>query len=81
MKKTGLLFLLFLLLLCGCGRKGENAEQQNGYQIYYINKDGTKIVGRDYEMQAQDSEGQMRELPRCRRIPGQSMSNGRYRRM
>ena len=62
MKKTGLLFLLFLLLLCGCGRKGENAEQQNGYQIYYINKDGTKIVGRDYEMQAQDREGQMREL-------------------
>ena len=62
MKKTGLLLLLFFLLLCGCGRRGENPEQTDGYRIYYINKDGTKIVGQDYEMQAQDDDGMIKEL-------------------
>lgn len=62
MKKTGLLFLLFFLLLCACSRRGENAEQENGYQIYYINKDGTKIVSRNYEMQAWDNAARIKEL-------------------
>lgn len=62
MKKLGLLFLTLLFMLCGCSRQAEEPKENTGYQIYYMNKDGTKIVGKDYEMQAEDSDGIIREL-------------------
>lgn len=62
MKKLGFLFLALLLMLCGCDRQAEEPKEDLGYQIYYINKDGTRIVGKDYEMQAEDRDEVIQEL-------------------
>ena len=51
--------MVLLLLLCGCEK---TQESDAGYDIYYINKDGTKIVEQAYDMQAKDSNGMIQEL-------------------
>lgn len=48
---------LFFLAACisGCGG---NAQTEEGYSIYYLNKENTKIVARPYELLADESDAQ-----------------------
>ena len=65
MEKVGRWFFLalFLCLSAGCGDGGE-AEENLDYQIYYLNKDITKIDGLPYDMESQegDTQGMIDEL-------------------
>lgn len=55
MKKRKRLFLLamVMLLLCGCGTKKESDE---GYKIYYLNSEKTKITTKEYNTDETDKE-------------------------
>ena len=60
MKKrfTALCLILCLLsLMTACGRESESAD----FYLYYLNMNYTGIVPVEYEMEAQDAEGQVRE--------------------
>lgn len=59
MKKLFFLIPLLLLVLCGCGKKRVD---ETGYSVFYINKDGTKIIKQAYDMQSEDSDGMIEEL-------------------
>lgn len=63
MKKrfTALCLILCLLsLMTACGRESESAD----FYLYYLNMNYTGIVPVEYEMEAQDAEGQVREALR-----------------
>ena len=74
MKKARLGFSCMILItgLCLCTAcAGRNTEQQGtAWQIYYVNNDETKIVGREYESQTTDTELLFEEmLDELARIP------------
>ncbi len=53
--------LLFALAVCAAGC-GAGTEEESGYQVYYLNKEGTRIVPRSYEPQSDPKKtGQMIE--------------------
>ena len=56
------LILLFVTGLSACGREKE--EGSYSYQIYYVNKDGTRVVGEEYvtNTSAEDKDGLLQEL-------------------
>lgn len=61
----GLLSLLLLLALLGGCKKKENAEaktDEEGYQIYYLNKDETATATVNYQPEAKDTDGLIQEL-------------------
>ena len=56
----GLLSLLLLLALLGGCKKKENTEaktDEEGYQIYYLNKDETATATVNYQPEAKDTDG------------------------
>ncbi|MGN0168970.1 MAG: GerMN domain-containing protein [Acetatifactor sp.] len=55
--------VLCSLLLAACGN--ENQENQNVYQVYYLNNGETKVEMHPHEMLATDEEGQLDELLEC----------------
>ena len=61
--KKGVLLSLFFCLLAGCGDGGD-AEETLDYQIYYLNKDMTKIESLPCEMESEenDTKGMIDEL-------------------
>ena len=74
MKKARLGFSCMILImgLCLCTAcAGRNTEQQGtAWQIYYVNNDETKIVGREYVSQTTDTELLFEEmLDELARIP------------
>ena len=61
----GLLSLLLLLALLGDCKKKENTEaktDEEGYQIYYLNKDETATATVNYQPEAKDTDGLIQEL-------------------
>lgn len=42
--RVSLLFLLILLVVAGCGKEEQETEPEDGYQIFYINKEETAVV-------------------------------------
>ena len=61
----GLLSLLLLLALLGGCKKKENTEaktDEEGYQIYYLNKDETATATVNYQPEAKDTDGLIQEL-------------------
>ena len=62
MNKKKALFLLIgilCLLLIGCGRSDE--EEESGYQIWYMNKEETRLDCEYRELQAKNTEGLLKE--------------------
>lgn len=59
MKKLVFVIPLLIFVLCGCGKK---TNDETGYFVFYINKDGTRIIKQDYEMQAEESDKMIEEL-------------------
>ncbi len=57
-----LLFLVTATGLTGCGRQGQ--EGSYSYQIYYVNKDNTKVVGEEYltDTESSDTQALLAEL-------------------
>lgn len=53
-----LLFAGLLLFFAGCG----STEEKSGYHIEYLNKEKSRIVSVDYEPQATDTDGLIREF-------------------
>lgn len=49
------LFLLLFLLACSAGC-GQNVEEDEGYHIYYLNKEITKIISKSYEPAAKEED-------------------------
>ena len=62
MKKWLRRFLLMclLLVLTGCGRNAQ--EETGGYKIWYMNQAETKIEAEDRELQANTTDGQIKEM-------------------
>lgn len=59
MKKiVKLLPLVFLILLCGCNSQNTDST----YHMYYVNKDTTKIVEKNYEPEDTDTQGLIKEF-------------------
>lgn len=59
MKKiVKLLPLVFLILLCGCNSQNTDST----YHMYYVNKDTTKIVEKNYELEDTDTQGLIKEF-------------------
>ena len=61
----GLLSLLLLLALLGGCKKKENTEaktDEEGYQIYYLNKDEIATATVNYQPEAKDTDGLIQEL-------------------
>ena len=59
--KTVFLSLCVLLLLTGCSSKSKQVEG-NTYQIYYVNKEQTKVSCNDYVTESEDMEVVLEEL-------------------
>ena len=61
MRKNSLSFVLLLIgvWLCGCTAK---EQEITGYQIYYTNQEGTKLVEESYSPEAQKGEALIQEL-------------------
>ena len=58
---TGVLLLLLCILgLTGCGQHTQ--EEESGYKIWYINQDESKLDYEYRELQATNTDGQIREL-------------------
>lgn len=60
MRRYLALLLAVLLLLPSCGKMEE--ADQGGYQIYYVNKEGTALAHEGYEPQATDTDALIGEL-------------------
>lgn len=62
MKKwTGILLLLLCILgLTGCGQRTQ--EEESRYKIWYINQDESKLDYEYRELQATNTDGQIKEL-------------------
>ncbi len=58
-----LLSLILLAVLAGCGKE-ETAGEEQGYQIYYINKDETAVVRKAYEPEGETTEQLVAEFLR-----------------
>lgn len=57
----GCLVLLSMLVLAACGEEnGTNGG--NIYEVYYVNKEETKLVSREYETGTQEGEALLKEL-------------------
>lgn len=59
---TVLLFLMALPGMTGCSKKQEKPEQEDGYKIYYINKDDTAVVTESYEPEGETTEQLLEEF-------------------
>lgn len=57
----GLLFLTVMILFCGCGGS-DKKEEESEYSLYYINKEGTKIVTEAYEPETSTTEEMVAEF-------------------
>lgn len=53
--KMACAFFLLAACLSGCGKR---AQTEDGYSIYYLNKENTKIVARPYELLADETDVQ-----------------------
>lgn len=63
-KGIGLLqLLLCFILLAACGKEEINSEKL--FQIYFISNSETKVEVLEYEMQAENMEGQIEEMLSC----------------
>lgn len=58
-----LLCLLCLLVFTACGQ--EDKDNANIYPVYYVSNSETKVEMHEYEMQAETTEEQLRELINC----------------
>lgn len=58
-KWTALLVLLLACILTGCGSKGKDTA---GYQIYFTNIDGSKLITHIYSSQQKDPQGLLKEM-------------------
>lgn len=56
------LFLAVALLLLGCGNSEEKEEVKSGYQIYYLNSEGTAIIPKSYVPNGSDTEQMVEEF-------------------
>lgn len=61
MKKIRYLLPLCILLISGCGKSSETAEAQT-VDVYYLNKEETRISSEPYLVQAEDTDQQIGEL-------------------
>lgn len=57
---AGFLLVLTVMVITACG--SENAVDGNIYQIYYVNKEETKIYSAEYDSETQDTEALLGEL-------------------
>ncbi len=62
MKKWLMRFLLlcFMLAVTGCGRRTQ--EETDGYKIWYMNQTETKLESEDRKLQADTTDGQIKEM-------------------
>ncbi len=64
-KCISILFLTVILMLCACGiekQEPQQGQQEGIYNIYYVNKDATKVVGEVYEPKTQKTEAMIKEF-------------------
>ncbi len=66
MNRKPIKIILFLLILAGtlcvaCG-KGEEAAGESGYRVYYLNKDATGLLYKNYELDSEKTTGMLTEL-------------------
>lgn len=59
-----IILLLFVVLFLGegCGKEEENSEEVVDYQVYYLNKDETKVVATDYRTTVDKTEKQIDKM-------------------
>ena len=62
MKKWMRVFLLLLGILGLTGCRQRTQEEESGYKIWYINQDESKLDYEYRELQAANTDGQIREL-------------------
>lgn len=61
-KKIWILFMVVSLLLTACAKEGsDDINQEEGFQIYYLNPERTELVAYEYEPEAEDMEGMVEE--------------------
>ena len=56
-----MILFLIMLLLTGCGQSGDTDGKQP-VNVYYLNKEETRIVGEPYVLQEEEASGQIGEL-------------------
>lgn len=56
----GFLLMLSVMVMAACG--SENTVNGTAYQIYYVNKEETKIFSTEYDSETQDTEALLAEL-------------------
>ena len=74
--------LLGGLLLTACGKQ-ETAQEQTVIDVYYLNKEETKISKEAYALQAEDTQGQVAEVLNAMTLPpddaeGRAVINGTF---
>lgn len=60
-RKLFLLFVFCILFLCGCRKTGEESGKQK-IEVYYLNKEETKISSETYTLQSESLGNQIEEL-------------------
>ena len=50
------LFLLLILTISGSVGCGKESEKDSDYQIYYLNKESTRIISLPYELSAKEED-------------------------
>lgn len=56
-----MMLLLTMLFLTGCGQSGDTDGKQP-VNVYYLNKEETRIIGEPYVLEAEETSGQIGEL-------------------